>query len=79
MSGVKVAVADSTVATDTEENTDSSLLELTAGLEKGEKATAADCTTVPPCAPQSGISVLAHKIWIGNLDKRLSQWATCSL
>ena len=64
---------------DTDEGTDSSLLELTRGLEKaegekeeGEKAVKED-TVVPPNTPQSGISVLAHKIWIGNLDKRLSQ------
>ena len=28
---------------------------------------------IPPPVPQSGISILAHKIWIGNLDKRLTQ------
>ena len=67
----------STAAPETEEGTDSSLLELTAGLERGEKAEKLPPDTIPPCSPQSGLSVLAHKIWIGNLDKRLSQWVTC--
>ena len=58
-----------------EEATDSSLLELTAVLEKGEGVEKVKKASekVPPNVPQSGISLLAHKIWIGNLDKRLSQ------
>ena len=28
---------------------------------------------VPPPTPKSGVSILAHKIWIGNLDKRLTE------
>ena len=69
-----------TAATETGEGTDSSLLELTAGLERGEKGEKlpAATDTVPPPASQSGVSILAHKIWIGNLDKRLSQWVTSS-
>ena len=68
----------STAATDTDEATDSCLLELTAGLGEGEEAENTKRgpqgdITVPPSNPQSGISILAHKIWIGNLDKRLSQ------
>ena len=76
----------STTAPERDEGTDSSLLELTRGLEEEEKgdrgggggekesgkAVKVD-TMVPPPTPQSGISILAHKIWIGNLDKRLSQ------
>ena len=63
---------------DTEEGTDTSLLELTRGLqkeegEKGSGKTTSDTKIVPPPTPQSGISILAHKIWIGNLDKRLPQ------
>lgn len=28
---------------------------------------------LPPTIPLSGISIQAHKIWIGNLDKRLTE------
>ncbi len=28
---------------------------------------------VPPPIPPSGISIQAHKLWIGNLDKRLTE------
>ena len=62
-----------------DEETDSSLLELTKGVEKegeekgSETAEVRKDAPVPPHTPQSGISILAHKIWIGNLDKRLSQ------
>ena len=69
-----------TDAAGSEEATDSSLLELTAGVKKEEgegtdkpKKESGEALTVPPGVPQSGISILAHKIWIGNLDKRLSQ------
>ena len=27
---------------------------------------------VPPEVPKSGVSILSHKLWIGNLDKRLT-------
>lgn len=54
-----------------DEETDSSLLELT--RSEGETKAVKEDATVPPTTPQSGISILAHKIWIGNLDKRLSQ------
>ena len=27
---------------------------------------------IPPSVPKNGISILAHKLWIGNLDKRMS-------
>ena len=29
--------------------------------------------SVPPSVPPSGISILGHKLWIGNLDKRLTE------
>lgn len=32
-----------------------------------------DLIPVPPPTPKSGVSILAHKIWIGNLDKRLTE------
>lgn len=28
---------------------------------------------IPPQVPVTGISIQAHKLWIGNLDKRLTQ------
>lgn len=28
---------------------------------------------VPPTVPETGISIQAHKLWVGNLDKRLTQ------
>ena len=28
---------------------------------------------IPPTAPRSGASILGHKLWIGNLDKRLTE------
>lgn len=28
---------------------------------------------VPPTVPSSGISIQAHKLWLGNLDKRLTE------
>lgn len=58
-----------------DEETDSSLLELTrkVGEKEDETKVVDEDLTIPPNNPQSGISILAHKIWIGNLDKRLSQ------
>ena len=32
-----------------------------------------DSIPVPPPVPKLGVSVLAHKLWIGNLDKRLTE------
>lgn len=32
-----------------------------------------DPIPVPPSVPKLGVSVLAHKLWIGNLDKRLTE------
>ncbi len=28
---------------------------------------------LPPPHPRGGVSILAHKLWIGNLDKRLTE------
>ena len=67
--------------TGADEGTDSSLLELTKGLGRGEKEEKEGVKTdqtIPPSTPESGISILAHKIWIGNLDKRLSQLGSLS-
>ena len=32
-----------------------------------------DPIPLPPQVPKNGISILAHKLWIGNLDKRLTE------
>lgn len=32
-----------------------------------------DILPVPPIVPPSGISVQSHKLWVGNLDKRLTE------
>ena len=42
-----------------------------AGPGDGKKA--ANLIPVPPAEPESGISILAHKIWVGNLDRRLTE------
>ena len=31
-----------------------------------------DETSMPPEYPTSGISIQAHKLWIGNIDKRIT-------
>lgn len=28
---------------------------------------------IPPPVPKTGITILAHKLWIGNLDRRLTE------
>lgn len=42
--------------------------------EKGSASTdeVEDPILIPPSVPKNGISILAHKLWIGNLDKRLT-------
>ena len=42
-------------------------------LETIMKSSEDDLIPVPPPTPKSGVSILAHKIWIGNLDKRLTE------
>lgn len=32
-----------------------------------------DLLPIPPPVPKAGISILAHKLWIGNLDNRLTE------
>lgn len=32
-----------------------------------------DLIPVPPSTPKLGVPLLAHKLWIGNLDKRLTE------
>ena len=71
--------ATPTECTDTKEGAESDLVR---GLEEAEaekhgeterEKKTDDSMAIPPSTPQSGISILAHKIWIGNLDKRLTQ------
>ncbi len=40
---------------------------------RGSSLAAAAPIPRPPTKPESGTSVLGHKIWIGNLDKRLTE------
>ena len=37
------------------------------------KSSTENLIPVPPPTPKNGVSILAHKIWIGNLDKRLTE------
>ena len=39
----------------------------------GNKQSEEELIPVPPPTPKNGVSILAHKIWIGNLDKRLTE------
>ena len=41
--------------------------------QSGKKGQNSDPISVPPPVPPSGISTLSHKLWIGNLDKRLTE------
>ncbi len=38
-----------------------------------KQPTEGELIPVPPPVPKNGVSILAHKIWIGNLDKRLTE------
>lgn len=38
-----------------------------------KQSTEDELIPVPPPVPKNGVSILAHKIWIGNLDKRLTE------
>lgn len=40
---------------------------------EGSSAEQEDLLPIPPPVPKSGISILAHKLWIGNLDRRLTE------
>lgn len=42
-------------------------------LESTDKPNEGELIPVPPPTPKGGVSILAHKIWIGNLDKRLTE------
>lgn len=58
-----------------EEGSNSSNEEDVVDTEKG-KATTTDqeeLIEIPPSVPKNGIAILAHKLWIGNLDKRLTE------
>ena len=48
--------------------------ELTADVNVETKGvTDPDTIPIPPPVPHSGMSILTHKLWIGNLDKRLTE------
>ncbi len=42
-------------------------------LEHTSTVTTNNLIPVPPPNPKGGVSILAHKLWIGNLDKRLTE------
>ena len=42
-------------------------------VEKPRSGSEEDLIPIPPPVPKSGISILGHKLWIGNLDKRLNE------
>ena len=80
---MSVAAVNPATAPESSDRTDSGLEELTKDLgeEEGDGESSGKKegkepggNPVPPNAPESGVSILAHKIWIGNLDKRLSQY-----
>lgn len=52
---------------------DSSLEQSPESRESTGKQSEEDLIPVPPPTPKNGVSILAHKIWIGNLDKRLTE------
>ena len=42
----------------------------------GKSGTASDqeeLIPIPPPVPKNGMTILSHKLWIGNLDKRLTE------
>lgn len=32
-----------------------------------------DDIKIPPAQPESGLPILAHKLWVGNIDKRVTE------
>lgn len=28
---------------------------------------------IPPSQPESSVPILAHKLWVGNIDKRITE------
>lgn len=32
---------------------------------------------IPPSQPESGVPILAHKLWVGNIDKRITELVYC--
>ncbi len=62
-------------ASDREEGSSSPCEEVVPALDKAKSLPdqVEELIEVPPPVPKSGSSVLAHKLWIGNLDKRLTE------
>ena len=36
-----------------------------------------DDIKIPPSQPESGLPILAHKLWVGNIDKRITELVFC--
>ena len=73
------------VIDETPEPDETPVIDETAEPDEASELTAAETDTItmsandselipiPPTAPRSGASILGHKLWIGNLDKRLTE------
>ena len=46
---------------------------LDVSLKRNSSTSPSELIPVPPHVPASGISIQAHKLWIGHLDKRLTE------
>ena len=55
------------------EKSSSSNEEDVAAPERDKASEKQKLISIPPSFPKNGISILAHKLWIGNLDKRLTE------
>ena len=43
------------------------------GSKSGTPSDQEELLPIPPSIPKAGMSILSHKLWIGNLDKRLTE------
>jgi len=65
--------ADREVSDDGREGSSSPCEVLLTAADKTKNSEQEEPIEVPPPVPASGTSILAHKLWIGNLDKRLTE------
>ena len=43
------------------------------GRKSGASSDQEEPIPIPPPVPKNGMTILSHKLWIGNLDKRLTE------
>ena len=43
------------------------------GRKPGASSDQEELIPIPPSVPKNGMTILSHKLWIGNLDKRLTE------